>query len=60
MISEKNEDHIQFELFFAAHPCGYSSVKCGNDLQCVYRYELCDGVKHCLNGYDEDDDMCKG
>lgn len=40
--------------------CADSEMKCDDGLQCVHRYDVCDGYKGCSDGSDESTDRCEG
>nr|BAC82449.1 hemoglobin, linker chain 1 [Macrobdella decora] len=43
----------------AEEHCEYGYFQCGgNYLQCLDSVKVCDGVKDCFNGHDEDADVC--
>ena len=53
--------------FFLGFPkksvaCSEDEYQCSSesteDMECISQGHLCDGVKHCKNGADEDEDTC--
>lgn len=46
-------------VLFSARECEYSYFKCDGGYKCLYYGLLCNDVKECLDGTDENRDTCK-
>jgi len=61
-----NDKQIAFLLLLHSHfllaevICADSEMKCDDGLQCIHRYDVCDGYKSCNDGSDESIDRCEG
>jgi len=50
-----------FLICLANVDCPYGTVKCGGDSfrpPCINSHELCDGIDHCRDGWDENIETC--
>lgn len=56
---------IQLYYFHSniGRPCGYyygfKKLHCPDEIQCIVELDFCDGVVHCKDGSDENEDFCR-